>query len=155
MANKKILFISLATIFIVIIFHFFALQNSWYWRVRWIDIPVHIIGGFGVALLSVWIALKFKHINNICNYKIKSFLIIFVSVLSVGIFWEIFELIIRFTHFGRANYWEESLVDVINGLIGGVIAYFYFIKYKKTKCYLALKDKKKHFCENLLVKDNQ
>ena len=154
MVNKKILLISLLTILIVIIFHFFALKNDWYWRVRWIDIPAHIIGGFGVALLAVWVALKFKHINNICNYKLKSFFIILISVLSVGIFWEIFELLFRFTHFGHANYWKEFIIDVANGLIGGVIAYFYFIKYKKTKCDLSIKDKKKHFCENLLVKDN-
>ncbi len=152
MVKKKILLISIITILLVIIFHYFALENSWYWRVRWIDIPAHLVGGFGVALFSLWLALKFNHINNICNYKPRAFLAVLVSVLAVAAVWEIFELIFKFTHFGYANYLIGAMLDIVFSLIGGVFAYLYFIKYKNTQCCIDHNDKNKHYCEHLKIK---
>src|ERR1035437_330704 len=90
---RKLLLISLFTILFIAVFHYFAIKYSWYWKYRWIDIPVHLVGGFWVSLTALWICLKIKHIDNIFGYKKKALIVMLSSVLIVGIFWELFELI--------------------------------------------------------------
>src|SRR3989344_7192631 len=107
MLNKKLLIISLLTILLIAIFHFFSLRYSWYWTYRWLDIPVHIIGGFWVSLTVLWISLKIKHIDNIFGYKKKALLVMLGSVLILGIFWEIFELIFKITSINNAGYFQD------------------------------------------------
>ena len=140
MLNKKLLIISLLTILLIAIFHFFSLRYSWYWTYRWLDIPVHIIGGFWVSLTVLWISLKIKHIDNIFGYKKKALLVMLGSVLILGIFWEIFELIFKITSMSNAGYFQDSLSDILSGFFGGIIAFLYFTKNKKVESSVIQKD---------------
>jgi len=133
MLKKKLLLISILTILFIAIFHYFALKNSWYWTFRWLDIPVHIVGGFWVSLTVLWICLKIKHIDSINGYKKKALIAMLSSVLIVAIFWEIFELISGVTSLHSIGYWQDSLSDISNSFVGGIIAFLYFIKNKKAK----------------------
>ncbi len=133
MLKKKLLFASFITILLIAVFHFLALKNSWYWIFRWLDILVHIVGGFWVSLTSLWIALKVGHIEKITNYKRRSLFIMLGSVLIAGISWEIFEVVFKINFLHNIGYWNDSLKDVASGFVGGIISYLYFIKNKKTK----------------------
>ena len=134
MTNKKLFIISFLSIIFVMVFHFFALRNSWYWTYKLLDIPVHIVGGFGIALMALWISLKIRHIDNILGYKKKALLVMLVTVLIFAVCWEIYELIFKITSLHNIGYWKDSLSDVFDGLVGGIIAFLYFTKNKKTKC---------------------
>jgi hypothetical protein len=134
MLKKKLLLVSVVTFFLIAVFHYFALKYSWYWTFRWIDIPAHIVGGFWVSLTALLISLKIKHIDNIFGYKKKALVVMFTSALVIAIFWEMYELIFKITSLHSIGYWKDSLSDILNTIIGGVLAFWYFTKNKKAKC---------------------
>ena len=82
----------------------------------------------------MWILLKIRHIDNIIGYKKKALLVMLSSVLIVAFFWEMFELIFKITSLNSVGYWQDSLGDIFNSFIGGIIAFLYFIRNKKAKC---------------------
>jgi hypothetical protein len=91
-----------------------------YYELPWLDIPMHALGGFGVVCLVFSIARYFK--------KSASFKVVLFSYLVVAIGWELYELahdIIRQTEWNDIT---DTVADVINGALGGVVAYFFFKK---------------------------
>ena len=132
MLKRKLLFISFFIILFIAVFHFFAIKNSWYWTYRWLDIPVHIVGGFWVSLTVLWVCLKIKHIDNIYGYKKKALFVVFFSVFFVAVSWELFELVFKITSLDSVGYFRDSLSDIFNSVIGGIFAYYYFVKSKNS-----------------------
>ena len=136
---RKLLLISLLTILFIAVFHYLSLKYSWYWTFKWLDIPVHILGGFWASLTALWVALKVGHIEKITDYKKRALLIMLGSVFIIGILWEIFELIFKITSLSNIGYWQDSLSDISNGVVGGFFAFLYFIKNKSAKSCLISK----------------
>ena len=60
-----------------------------------------------------------------------------ISVLIIAVFWEIYELVFKVTFLHKVGYWQSSLSDISNSLVGGILAFLYFIKNKKAKCSVA------------------
>jgi len=133
MLKKKLLLISFITILITAILHYLSIKLNWYFTFKQIDIIVHILGGFWIAITAIWFCLEFKHIETIINYKTKYFIAILVYVLIIGVIWEIFELISGNTFLHSSNFWTDSTSDMINNFLGGFIAYVYFIRMKNYK----------------------
>lgn len=128
MLQKKLLFLSLITIFLLALLHYFGIKLHWYFYYQWLDIVAHILGGLWVTFSALWIFLKMKRLENIQNHKLKLFLIMFFSVLVIGILWEYFEVTNGNVFMNMNGYWPDTLSDVLNGFIGGVLAYLYIIK---------------------------
>lgn len=145
MLKNKLLFTSLLTVLLIAVFHFLSVKYYWYWTYRWIDIPVHIVGGFWVSLTALWVALKVGHIDSIYGYKKRALVLMLISVLIVAILWEVFELMFKITYLNDIGYWSDSLGDGFNGLIGGSVAFLYFTKNKKTGCLIEDKRLRKDF----------
>lgn len=85
----------------------------------WLDIPMHILGGFGVAIFTSAIFSYFK-------IKI-SYKRIFWILIITAITWEFWEY---FT--GQTEYYDwigrlDTVKDIINGIIGASIGY-HFVK---------------------------
>jgi len=133
MLKNKLLLISFLTILFIAVFHYLSIKYSWYWTYRWLDIPVHILGGFWVSLTTIWVSLKAKHVDSIYGYKKKVLFLMLISVLSIAIFWEVFELIFGVTSLSKYGYWQDSISDIINGFVGGIISFIYFTKNKPVK----------------------
>ena len=132
MLKNKLLLISLLTIILISVFHYFSLKYSWYWTYRWLDIPMHIVGGFWVSLSALWVSLHISHIDSIYGYKRKALIVMLSSVIIVAILWEIFELIFNVTSLHSVGYWSDTTSDISNGFVGGIISFLYFIKNKKV-----------------------
>jgi len=122
---------SFFVLILIVVLHFFGAHFFWYWTYKWFDIPMHFLGGLWVALTTLWISCYFGHINSIVNYKLKTLLIVLFSVIVIGISWEIFEIIGKITFIQDVGYWSDTLGDLLNDFLGGIVAYLYFIKRKK------------------------
>jgi hypothetical protein len=146
MKNKKILITSLSLIFLISFFHFLSISNSWYWTYRWLDIPVHIVGGFWVALTFLWVLLYVNFSDDIKKHKKKMFLLMMSSVLFTSIIWEVSELFLGITYVEASVYFEDTITDIFSGMFGGYIAFLFFIKNKNSK-------KAKIDCEPILITD--
>ncbi len=129
MIKKKLLFASLISIFLIALLHILSLKFSWYYFLKWFDVPIHILGGFWVTVTSFWTFIKYNRVETIPNKK-NSILIMLISVLIIGILWEIFELVSGNTSLNVRNYWQDTFTDVASGFVGGIVANIYFSRIK-------------------------
>lgn len=107
--------------------HWYADTNSLYFTYKWLDIPMHLFGGFVVALLGVCL-LSFLH------KKIEKsifFILVVLFVLVVGLSWEVFELFMNIVYHIRtidlANIYD-TIFDLINDVIGAVVVLYFAYK---------------------------
>ena len=112
---KKIIYslIYLAIVFSVSQFIFDPMKL--YYEIWWLDIPMHILGGLGVASLAISVLKYFK--MEVTFYKIIA------SFLVVAILWEIYEYV--YSLYGTYIWggWLDTIKDIIDGFIGACISY--------------------------------
>lgn len=116
----------------LIVLHFVGSNYSWYWVFPWFDVVVHIVSGLWGGLIILWLASIFGQINSLKEYKVKSFLIAFVSALLIGVIWEVLENYTKITFTKAAGYNLNTALDLLNDGLGGLLAYLYFVK--RTTC---------------------
>jgi len=125
--RKKVLIkIMLFAIFVAFC-NLVALKFYFYWTHKWVDIPMHIMGGALVTLIGLCI-LYFSPFRKLFLSNSKKVYIISVLIaFIVGFLWEIFELqfgIISSSLFDRI----DSIKDLFNDIIGGLIVSWYFVR---------------------------
>lgn len=98
-----------------------------YDEIKWLDIPMHIMGGFGVASLTGAL-LSYKGIK-------VSYTKLFVTYLVVAVAWEVFEHIHNLIVMGVWNGLRtqqadifDTIKDLVDGYIGMSFAYFFVRK---------------------------
>ncbi len=91
-----------------------------YYEIWWLDIPMHIMGGFGVASLAL----------ALIHYKKKPALLSYVllTYLFVAISWELYELLSDVVRGSEWGGWPDTLSDIFNGGVGAFVAYFLYKK---------------------------
>ncbi len=109
--HRKLLYIALVLAALLLALHLYALQNYLYWHHRWLDIPMHILGGIAIG------ALFLSYLGA------RRALLYFALMLGVVLFWEIFENVERIST-GQPDYWFDTTKDIINGLIGSAISFW-------------------------------
>lgn len=87
-----------------------------YYELSWLDIPMHIMGGFGVASLAIAIAVYKKH-----TLSLRAVLFIY---LGVAIGWELYELAHDLINGSSWNGWSDTISDVFNGGLGALVSYY-------------------------------
>jgi hypothetical protein len=82
---------------------------------------MHFLGGAWAGLALIW----FFRLEELSS---KSILKIILGVLLIGVFWEIFEIIVnRITTENLFNVLDTAS-DIFFDLAGGLLAIFYFLK---------------------------
>ncbi len=120
----------LVLIVCIALFNFAGLQFGWYITARWMDIPMHIAGG-------VWLGLAFWYVahDRLKAFSFEKKWMVFVAgvgaVAIIGIFWEIWELILgvyikkQYTLFNSpGDVHFDTLKDLFDDLVGGAIAMY-------------------------------
>lgn len=110
--NRKPLFFAFLLTGLLLTLHLYALATFQYWHHRWIDIPMHILGGVGIGAFL----LAFFNVRRVALY----FACMFVIVLG----WEVFEYLGKVST-GQPDYWFDSTTDMVNGLIGATITFLF------------------------------
>lgn len=119
---KEIFFLSI----IIAALHYIALTLFFYWTVSWFDIFMHLLGGFIIGLIAIFILLNNFRIGILEDKKVTLILVL-SFVLIIGLGWELWELF-----FGLTNILEDKLdtvIDLIMDFIGGYFAFLYGKKY--------------------------
>lgn len=101
--------IALVTTAILAVAHYVALADYLYWTYRWLDTPMHLLGGF--ALASLLIAFLFRHR--------PGYFIAGMVLVAVG--WEVFEAMLGFPQ--PADYVLDTAHDILNDALGASAAY--------------------------------
>ncbi|MFA5934431.1 MAG: hypothetical protein WC827_00895 [Candidatus Paceibacterota bacterium] len=138
MFKQKIFIASFVTLIIVASLNYFGGKFYWYWTYKWFDIPMHMLGGLWISLFSLSLYAFFYKKLSILNYRMNVLGIVAFAVLSIGVSWELFELLggITSLHDGT-SYWIDTISDIMNDSIGGLVGYFFFIKNRKCESVLS------------------
>jgi hypothetical protein len=87
-----------------------------YYELWWLDIPMHIMGGFGVAsLIMAVVAYRKKKI---------SYIAVLGLFLCVAVGWEVYELARDIMASQSWGGWSDTLSDIFNGGVGASVAYY-------------------------------
>lgn len=138
--------VSLKSIIILLVFilalHFVATINHWYWIYNWLDIPMHFLGGFWVALAAAASIFNFQFpiSNEIFKQKNLSFFIIILSFVAlIGIFWEFFEFLydVLISSRGYSGFMQLGAADMTGDLffdlLGGLAFLIIYILYRSSR----------------------
>ena len=116
-----------ALVWVVFMFQVIAGRLFWYSLIWWFDMPMHFFGGVFLALLIVWIFLKIRPVLCI-RPSPGTLLVLALSVLVVGVLWEVFELALNiYVTFDRINLYD-SASDLFFDLAGGMIGIVYALR---------------------------
>jgi zinc transporter ZupT len=119
---NRVLLASIALLSIVIAaVHLTALNTALYWIHPWLDECMHLIGGALLALIGLWLALRFGYISRaeLTNWRTMIYLFVFVLTISAG--WEIFEVWAGIPIY--ESYARDTVSDFVMDLLGGALLY--------------------------------
>lgn len=115
----------------ILVFHSFALYYHWYWRVWWLDVPLHMLGGVWLTVFVFWFLRTYK---KDLLYGINDFelLILVIGVIAlVGVFWEFYEFFEDLIFKSDSDWvlrlqvgYVDTLKDLADDILGGLIAFF-------------------------------
>jgi len=116
---------SFLVMIIVVGLHWFASLNDIYDTVWWYDIPMHFLGGLWVFLFALWVTHTRYGRSPLRRTPARDIL---VFVLFVGIFWEILEIFLSFTHFSDPGYFFDTPKDLVMNTLGAVFGSLFYKK---------------------------
>lgn len=144
MYRKWLLLAGVLDLFILSLLDKIAFQYYLYWRFPWFDIVMHLVGGVAIGLVSAYVYWEWQKENSQSDLDKDSHLIshrkLFFGfnlgfILSLGIGWEIFEVLVdRIVKLSLVNSLEDLFFGVIGSLSAGLfVLWFYNHKQKKLK----------------------
>ncbi|USN87504.1 MAG: hypothetical protein H6779_03765 [Candidatus Nomurabacteria bacterium] len=102
--------------------HAFFKTTELYWFYLWLDIPMHLAGGFLVVM--TWFVLQRRFIAGEKIFSQKFFHpLIILAIMMVA--WEIYKYMIG--DIVMDNYVSDTILDLIMGTVGGLIAFKLFL----------------------------
>lgn len=117
MISSKLL---IAFLTFILVFHAIATINYWYWQYLWLDMPMHFLGGFWVAMAFVYLIsnYQFPILNESFLPKAPLFIIILSFVAFIGVFWEFYEFLndIFLSSRNYSQIFQQGAADTIGDL---------------------------------------
>ncbi|KKU77609.1 MAG: hypothetical protein UY03_C0012G0005 [Parcubacteria group bacterium GW2011_GWA2_47_64] len=127
MSRTHLLVVLAVLVCVIAALQFTALTFHLYWTFWWYDIIVHFLGGTFSGLLILWLCFFSGYFGTPrIPSKVLVFWFIVLSALAVGIGWEVFERALVVTS-SIEGYYLDTILDVIFDVIGGIVAFRFFI----------------------------
>lgn len=115
----------------LLLVHGWALITSAYFYIWWLDLLLHLAGGFWVGSVGIYLFRK----TPLSNFL---FLLVVVSFAAlIGVLWEFFEFMTDplWRTLGREVFFqlglEDTLGDLLSDLVGGALAAILFRREEK------------------------
>jgi len=121
MKNKKLLYTGLILTGLLAGLNLVALKFYLYWPkdgLLGFDTFMHFLGGLTLGMLAAWFF-------NVGRRSMAGFLLVLVTVLFLGVVWELFEYVFDIAGTAGGSYWKDTIHDMVLDGIGGVAAYFW------------------------------
>ena len=91
--------------------HWYATEHFLYWRFRWFDTPMHLLGGATIGTLAVAVLGRFR-----------PWLYLSLIVLA-AVGWELFESAAGIAVLPGVDYGWDTAHDLLNDALGGIAVY--------------------------------
>lgn len=131
MTQKRFPWFLAAALFIIAGIDCVANYNSWYWTIRWLDIPMHFVGGAWVAGVTLW--WKFFSGTQETLPVAPSITRLLVwgigGAFVIGLGWELYESVVSLITQGHINDIQDTVSDLVLDMAGGtLVAFLYNMK---------------------------
>ena len=114
-------------VFFILFVTFIAVKLYWYYLIWWFDMPMHFLGGFFLGFLAFYLYIQATRFS-----FTRQLLYVFLFTLSIGIGWELYEIIFNNILAGVPFNTLDTLSDICFDVSGGVTA-FLFLLYEQHK----------------------
>jgi hypothetical protein len=84
---------------------------------------MHFLGGFLVAIFTIFILYSYSDFENLKKHKIFLFSLIIGATLVVGLGWELWEIFVGFTNTFRDL--NDTIMDIVMDTVGAISAIYY------------------------------
>ena len=123
-------------IFMIGIMNAVALRYHLFYTYRWLDIPMHLLGGLWVSLFVLWYHFVFRHHKVRIRGKRDAFTFALSATFAIALGWELFEYAVNaYIVPGRYDM-MDTFKDLLMGMTGAVIGARIFI-YNTHKKHIA------------------
>ena len=122
----------LRTLFIYIwalaLVHLVAQHLFLYWHYKWLDIPMHFLGGVwvGLAALWLWYYSGYGRKGDVAPHR--PWIVALAGGFAFGVLWECYDFLVW--NFGAGafpvNYLQDTALDIVMDLIGAFTAFLLF-----------------------------
>ncbi len=111
------------------------LADYWhlYYYIWWLDIPMHILGGLWIGLTVLSIYYRKSKRGKKDHLPLFVYTLTIATVLFIGIAWEIYEFAVDRVVAAFGISLGDSLKDLVDDLLGGVLAAFIFVRRRYNK----------------------
>lgn len=136
-SNKKVILVSGLFLWAIMLLWNRVLWmqvNAW-----WMDIPMHILGGFWVASIFIAVTESRPDIFEIKKHLLLSFVLVISFAVLIGVFWELWEYAFDYyfnvviAQYSVSMTLSDTLGDLINDLMGGIIAAWIYLRGLKSR----------------------
>lgn len=94
MLKSRFFIFNFALLGLIFLLNSWALSEFLYWRIWWFDILMHILGGFFVGSSALWFYFEVSPLSEGSRFGgLSAFTVALVSVLIIGIGWEVYEFL--------------------------------------------------------------
>jgi hypothetical protein len=92
--------------------HIWAVSNFLYWKYRWFDTPMHILGGATIGLIAIGLIGK--------TWRPITYAVI---IIVAAFAWEFFEAVMGIAVLPGVDYTWDTAHDVLNDSLGAIAVY--------------------------------
>jgi len=121
----------LVTLFFVLlavaVIHLLGLAFFLYWRIWWLDIFNHFGGGFWVGGMVLWGYQRLFPSFSQNTSRVAFITLAILGAFVVGIWWEIYEVLIGSILLPSEEYFSDTIIDLIADTVGAIAAALLFL----------------------------
>jgi len=118
MHARKIIGGLFASSILLAVGHNLLITQGWYYQYPYLDMPMHLLGGFVGALAAYAVIVTAIDVSVSAE---KSLIGIMLAVLAIVIGWEVFEQVWSITK--DAGVSLDTMADMVFGLVGGLVGW--------------------------------
>jgi hypothetical protein len=122
------LWVLAALVVFIFTFNLVATYLHLFFLIWWLDIPVHILGGLWIALLSLVMYYRSHLVHRKDHSTAFAILVSLCVALLIGLLWEVYEFVIDRAMDARDLQLSDTLKDLCDDFLGGVIAAWIFVR---------------------------
>jgi uncharacterized membrane protein YjdF len=127
MLKDRIFVFSFAVLVTLALIHHFGIILDWYYTAPWLDLTTHFLEGLWAALVILWLVFRSGYVQAIPFSKSNALLVTLISIVSIGMLWELFELWtgILVDEMYLSDTILDALMDTLGALVGLLIILLY------------------------------